>query len=159
MTSPALVVKQVISGGQTGADRGGLLAARRLGLGLGGWCPRGRRAEDGAVPAEWPLRETPSPDYAQRTEWNVRDADATVVLTVGPATGGSRLTVELAARLGRPLLHLDLQALSDGEAATALREWLVSRRVVTLNVAGSRESQVPGIQGRTEDVIQRALRT
>ncbi len=93
--------EKIVSGGQTGVDRAALDAALALGVPCGGWCPRGRRAEDGEIPARYPLRETPLPTYEQRTEWNVRDADGTLVLTRGPASGGTALTLALAERLGR----------------------------------------------------------
>src|SRR5512135_124388 len=102
------MVARIVSGGQTGVDRAALDAARQLGLECGGWCPRGRRAEDGKVASGYPLRETPSEDYAQRTEWNVRDSDATLVLTHGRPAGGTALTIAVARRLGKPLLVLDL---------------------------------------------------
>jgi len=72
---------QVVSGGQTGVDRAALDVASELGLPCGGWCPQGRKAEDGPLVSRYPLKETPSADYFQRTEWNVRDSDGTLVLT------------------------------------------------------------------------------
>ena len=100
---------QIISGGQSGVDRAALDAAREMGVPVGGWCPKGRRAEDGAIAACYPLDETPSDQYAQRTEWNIRDSDGTLVLTFGPPTGGTALTVRLADRLGKRCLVLDLK--------------------------------------------------
>lgn len=127
----------VVSGGQTGVDRAALDIALELGLPCGGWCPRGRRAEDGRIPRRYPLRETPSAAYPQRTEWNVRDSDATLLLTWGRATGGSLLTLRLARSLGRPVLVVDLtSARSAGDAAA----WIERHRVRTLNVAGPRDS-------------------
>jgi hypothetical protein len=101
------IPNKIVSGGQTGADRAALDWALAHGVECGGWCPKGRRAEDGVIPIAYPLTETPSSDYAQRTEWNVRDSDATVIFSLAPRlTGGSRLTRDLAARHGRPFLHL-----------------------------------------------------
>ena len=71
---------EIVSGGQTGVDRAALDAALALGMRCGGWCPAGRWAEDGPIDPRYPLRETPSGDPAQRTEWNVRDSDATLIL-------------------------------------------------------------------------------
>lgn len=150
---------RIVSGGQTGADRGGLAAARALGIPHGGWCPRGRRAEDGLIPAEWDLQETHSGDYAARTEQNVRDADAVLVLTHGPPQGGSQLTLELADRLGRPALHLDLAIWDELAAAGALRGWLALTPHGTLDVAGSRESSDPGLQTLTQSLLVRAFKT
>src|SRR4051794_26180413 len=92
----------IISGGQTGADRAALDFAIAHGLSHRGWCPRQRRAEDGIIPAQYVLQETPSGHYSQRTEWNVRDSDATVVFSIKPRlTGGTRLTFELARRFDK----------------------------------------------------------
>src|SRR5215217_2323846 len=92
---------KIVSGGQTGVDRAALDVALELGIECGGWCPAGRQAEDGPIDARYPLRETPSADPAQRTEWNVRDSDATLLLTTGAASPGTELTREVARRLGR----------------------------------------------------------
>jgi hypothetical protein len=131
---------KVVSGGQTGVDRAALDAARALGMPCGGWCPRGRRAEDGPIGPDYPLRETPSEDYAQRTEWNVRDSDGTLVLLRGRPSPGTALTIERARRLGRPVLVLD-----PGDDAATARDWIEDEAIGVLNVAGPRESQDPGI--------------
>jgi len=135
---------EVVSGGQTGVDRAALDAALELGLTVRGWCPSGRRAEDGPIADTYPLTETPSRDYAERTEWNVRDSDATLILYRGALTGGTRLTADLARRLGRPLCAFDLALRSDSEE---ILSWLLTNRIRALNCAGPRESGAPGIQG------------
>ena len=132
----------VVTGGQTGVDRAALAAALELGLAVGGWCPAGRRAEDGAIPDSFPLQETPSSDYPERTDWNVRDSDATLILHRGPLSGGTRLTAELARHRGRPLLCRDLQ---EPHHPAEIAHWLHLNRVRVLNCAGPRESQAPGI--------------
>ena len=138
-------VREIVSGGQTGADRAALDWAIARGLRHGGWCPKGRRAEDGAIPRRYRLRETPSSVYVQRTEWNVRDSDATVIMSVSPTlTGGSRKTAEFAARHRRPWLHVSAAA-SAGRAGGELRSFLSEHRVAVLNVAGPRASVEPGI--------------
>jgi hypothetical protein len=137
----ARLLARLVSGGQTGVDRAALDVALALGIPCGGWCPRGRRAEDAPLPERYPLSETPSADYTQRTEWNVRDSDGTLVLAPGPPDGGSALTLELAERLRRPSLAVDPRDLARIEE---VREWLERQRVRTLNVAGPRESRVPG---------------
>jgi len=136
------VIRRIISGGQTGVDRAALDVALALGIKCGGWCPKGRRAEDGAIPARYPLRETPKQHYTQRTEWNVRDADATLILCHGTPRGGTARTAAFAERLGRPCLIVDLDQPQD---VPAIRDWLDTQRISTLNIAGSRESQSPGI--------------
>lgn len=134
------VVATIVSGGQTGVDRAALDVALELGLVCGGWCPRGRRAEDGAIPSHYPLHETPSPDYRQRTTWNVRDSDGTLVLAWGEPQGGSARTVRVAVRLGKPVLVIDLSVEPECDRA---REWLAARKVRVLNVAGPRQSEAP----------------
>lgn len=141
-------VARIVAGGQTGVDRAALDVALELGIPCGGWCPRGRRAEDGPVPERYPLRETPSRDYPQRTAWNVRDSDATLILTRGSLRGGTALTVRLARQTDRPVLVVDLGNTPSPQPALA---WLERHRVAVLNVAGPRESENPGIadQART----------
>ena len=143
-------LQRIVSGGQTGVDRAALDVALALGVGCGGWVPRGRRAEDGRLPEHYPLRETPQANYAHRTQLNVRDAEATLILTRGEPTGGTALTVAVATRLGRPLQVVDLAAAPDPEAA---RRWLVRRQVRVLNVAGPRESAAPGIYAEACDFL------
>jgi hypothetical protein len=102
----------VISGGQTGVDRGALDAALEAHAPCGGWCPEGRKAEDGPIPARYPLRELPGGSYTQRTRQNVADSDRTLVLTFGLATGGTARTIEFCRRLGKPHLIVDAAATS-----------------------------------------------
>jgi hypothetical protein len=147
-------VERIVSGGQTGVDRAALKVAQEIGIPGGGWCPRGRRAEDGRIPPRYPLRETPSSAYPQRTEWNVRDSDGTLVLTAGRADRGTALTLALAARLQKPCLRLDLEA---APAAEALRAWIRTHGIRVLNVAGPRESRAPGIGRRSAAFLRAAL--
>jgi hypothetical protein len=152
------VPRRIVSGGQTGADRGGLDAARDLGLERGGFCPRGRRAEDGAIPDGYPLVELPTRSYPARTRRNVDASDATVVFSFGAPDRGSALTLRLASAAGKPALALDLAARDDAAAARELAAWLARVAPATLNVAGSRESNAPGIAARVRAVVVRALR-
>lgn len=148
----------IISGGQTGADRAALDFAIAQGIEHGGWCPRGRRAEDGKIPSCYSLRETPSKHYLQRTKWNVRDSDATVVFSIkSQLTGGTRLTYELAQQLGRPVLLLSRDANDVQSAAEHLRRFVDQYGVCTLNVAGPRASQEPEIRAFVTDVLASAL--
>jgi len=140
------MLTMIVSGGQTGVDRAALDAALAADLDVGGWCPGGRRAEDGAIPAVYPLTETPHQAYRQRTEWNVRDSDATLILTRGAISGGTALTVQFAHAQRRPhrIVRLDRPGtLADEPAATM--DWIAENRIATLNVAGPRESLRPGI--------------
>ncbi len=136
------MIERVISGGQTGVDRAALDVALKLGLPCGGWCPRGRRAEDGPLKEIYPLQETPSSDYTQRTRWNVRDSDGTVVLYKSSLLGGSALTVELARKHNKPCLVIDL---CEDSSPEILLDWLKLQQIRTLNVAGTRESGSTGI--------------
>jgi hypothetical protein len=136
---------RIVSGGQTGVDRAALDVALELGLPCGGWCPRGRRAEDGAIAERYPLSETPWWGYPQRTEWNVRDSDGTLILTRGQPDRGTRLTERLAQRLGKPCLVVDLSGKADVED---VRRWALSHQIRILNVAGPRESSIPGIHSQ-----------
>ena len=151
---------RIVSGGQTGADRAALDVGLEVGLEIGGWVPPGRLAEDGTIPARYPgLREAASPDPVVRTELNVRDSDATVILSHGTLTGGSALTLEFARSLERPILHLDLTAQELVAAASRLREWLALEKPRVLNVAGPRASKDPHIYDATKQVLLDALRT
>lgn len=145
---------KIISGGQTGVDRAALDAALALDLACGGWCPLGRRAEDGAIPDRYPVSETRSREYARRTLLNVREADATLVLCRGGVSGGTRLTVLLARRLGKPILVVDLSGRPD---IRGVLSWVRRRRVAVLNVAGPRESKCPGIQDQATRFLLKVL--
>ncbi len=146
---------KVVSGGQSGVDRAALDAARSAGLPCGGSCPRGRWAEDGPIPARYPLVETDSADPSVRTERNVRDADATLILARGPLTGGTAPTRACAVRLGRALRVVDLAGAAD---VAATRAWLEAEDVRVLNVAGPRESGAPGIYDEARTFLGALLR-
>lgn len=136
----------IVSGGQSGVDRAALDAALAACLPCGGWCPRGRAAEDGPIAPRYPLRECDSADPAGRTRLNVRDSDATLILVRGALSGGTALTARHAGRIGRPCLIVDLDAADDMPARAArIAGWLRDKRVRVLNVAGPRESGMPGI--------------
>lgn len=153
MIAQQIKVARIISGGQTGADQGGLDAAIALGLAHGGWLPKGRRTEAGPLPEHYRLEELASSSYAYRTEQNVLAADGTLILSRGPLTAGSALTEELAALHGRPCLHLDLNRLTVTAASAELADWLQKEGVVVLNVAGPRASKDPEIYRLTMAVL------
>ncbi len=151
-------VAKVISGGQTGADRAALDAALAAGVPCGGAVPRGRLAEDGPIPARYAfLEELDSPDYRDRTERNVRDADATLVFTAGPPSGGTSLTLDLLRQHARPFLVVDRDALTVAEATARVRDWLRAVRPAVLNVAGPRESGAPGMYAYVRAVLGAVL--
>jgi hypothetical protein len=156
-------VTKIISGGQTGADRAALDFALTLGIPHGGWCPRGRLAEDGPVPECYVLSETPTRVYAIRTEWNVRDSDGTVIFTIGrpPLSGGSLQTWKFAERLGRPVMHLSqrgyaLMPYRTASTAQRLRGFIEKYGIQVLNVAGSRASAEPGVGDFVAEVLKAA---
>jgi hypothetical protein len=117
----SLIVRRIVSGGQTGVDRAALDVALALGYPCGGWCPRGRRAEDGPIDDRYPLTETKTDRYQERTRLNVRDADATLIVTRGYPVGGTRLTVDTAVRAGRPCLVIDLDTAPAADLLDAAR--------------------------------------
>ncbi len=139
-------LRRIVSGGQTGVDRAAWDAARSCGFPIGGWCPRGRRAEDGTIPSHYPCKETPSEVYEQRTAWNVRDSDGTLIVTCGEPRGGTAYTLEVAQQWKKPVLVLDL--CRGGASLEQVHAWLQQHRIEVLNVAGPRESNVPGIYNR-----------
>lgn len=145
---------KIISGGQAGADRAALDFAIAYGIAHGGWCPKGRMAEDGPVAARYQLMETPTDDPIQRTEWNVRDSEATVILSIAPQlSGGSRKTAELAAKYQKPWLHLSREVERTG-ASTKLDEFLLKHRPNILNVAGPRRSEEPDVGAFVLEVLE-----
>jgi len=153
------MVTKIISGGQTGADRAGFDVALELGISIGGWVPRGRRAEDGIVPLKYGgVVETPSDAYEERTAFNVRDSDATVIFTCGPPGGGSVLCATFAESFGKPVLALDVDRGTVAEAISILREWLAEVSPGILNVAGSRLSDSPQIAEKTAEILRGALK-
>lgn len=149
-------ISKLISGGQTGVDRAALDVGLAVGLPIGGWCPKGRLAEDGLIPMTYPLQETPSPHYAQRTKWNVRDADGTFILTRSePTTGGTALTISTAERLHKPYLIIDLTMPPSPDVVAS---WFLQTGISILNVAGPRESVCPGIYREAFDWLQEQFR-
>ena len=140
----------IISGGQTGVDRAALDAAIELGIPHGGWCPAGRKAEDGPLPDRYQLKETESPEYHVRTEQNVIDSDGTLILYRDEISGGTRLTHRLAVKHGRPFL---LANLSHEHALGDIRRWMQENRIRRLNIAGPRESSAAGVGMQARELL------
>lgn len=155
MTSiPPPHVRKVISGGQTGVDRAALDVAIELGIEHGGWCPLGRLAEDGFIPARYALRQTDTEKYSDRTERNLRDADGTLILYRQELSGGTDLTHFLCRKHGRPVLAVDI---SQSYEVQQIEAWLSANKISTLNVAGPRESTSPGISEQAKQLLRAVL--
>ena len=146
------MLKKIVSGGQTGVDRAALSAAIDNKIPHAGWCPKGRRAEDGVIDKKFQLQETPSSDYKERTRWNIKDSDGTLILLIGQPTGGTKLTIEIADQLGKSLLVIDM---SQKNTIKEITDWLDSNHIETLNVAGPRESKLATIYDKAYELIDR----
>ena len=144
---------KIVSGGQTGADRAALDWAIDNDIPHGGWCPAERLAEDGVIDSKYNLRETSKADYLQRTEWNVRDSDATVIFSIkADLMGGSLATQKLADKHLKASLHLtSLQ--SPAENATQLRGFIRKHEIKVLNIAGPRASGEPELRPLVQTVL------
>ncbi len=146
------MLKKIISGGQTGVDRAALDAALGEGFPCGGWCPAGRKAEDGVIGQEYPMAETKSSEYEPRTEKNVIDSDGTLILTEGEPEGGTALTVYFARKHKKPCMIIDFSA--GGESADDIACWIKTNRIEVLNVAGPRNSKNRGIYSRAKTLVE-----
>ena len=151
MLSP---LHKIVSGGQTGVDRGALDAALALGFPCGGWCPAGRRAEDGVIDPSYPLRETDSERYIVRTRENVVDSDATLIIYFGAIEGGTARTLAICREFHRPCLKLDALRYAPAQAAQLIRQFIVDHHIARLNVAGPRASKQAQAQAYAEATIK-----
>jgi hypothetical protein len=137
------MIRKIVSGGQTGADRAALDWAIANGIEHGGWCPKGRKAEDGPIPVRYELRETESAHYLVRTEKNVMTSDATLIVTMkSDLTGGSLRTANFARRHRKPFLHVHK---GEPEPGKKLSDFVKAHHIQTLNVAGPRGSSEPEV--------------
>ena len=148
-------IEKIISGAQSGADRAALDFAIERGIPHGGWCPRGRKSEDGSIDPRYNLQETPSSGYVQRTGWNMRDSDGTVVFSIAPVlTGVSQKTVELAQKHHKPVIHIA----QDGGPASPEQALLrfIEQNGIKLNVAGPRATKEPEAAAFVREVLEKA---
>ena len=149
------MIAKLISGGQTGADIAALDVALRHAFPHGGWCPKGRKSEDGPIPLRYLLTETPNSSYLQRTEWNVRDTDGTVVFTLASTvTGGSLRTIGFAKKHEKPWIHISR---TNYRPAEELQRFVEDNGIKILNVAGSRKSKEPGLHRWVLQVLEDAF--
>jgi len=143
------MVKKIISGGQTGADRAALDAAIELDIPHGGWIPKGRKTKDGSLPPRYQLKEMPTDSYPECTERNVIDSDGTLIMSHGDLTGGAAKTLEMAEKHDKSWIHIDLNKRSAFASATLVSAWIIKYDIGVLNVAGSRASKDPDIYKAT----------
>jgi putative molybdenum carrier protein len=149
---------RIISGGQTGVDRGALDAALDLGVECGGCCPAGRLAEDGIIPERYPVIELEDGGYAERTAQNVMDSDGTLIISNDEPMGGTRETIERCIEKGKPYLIIKHREMSTPEAKGKALKFLQNRHIRRLNVAGPRASQWPEGHALTYQIMSAILR-
>ena len=136
-------MSKIISGGQTGVDRGALDAALASWFPCGGWCPEARKAEDGIIPKKYSLIELAGAGYSQRTLKNVLESDATVIIYFTDVTGGTKETLSFCIENKKPYLLIDGNEISINKASEHIAEFVQSHEIAILNVAGPRASSAP----------------
>lgn len=153
------MIEKIVSGGQTGVDRGALDAAIDSGFPCGGWCPAGRKSEDGRIPDRYPLAEIRDDNYRCRTRLNVQDADGTLIFYRDRLSGGTEATLEYCLRERKPYKLIDAGEIPAERAAILVAAFVEQAGIKKLNVAGPRESGWQGARSYTAEVIGRFLRT
>lgn len=149
-------IRKIISGGQTGADRAAFDFALENGIEISGFVPKNRMAEDGEISAKYPnLLETRAKNPVRRTELNVKYSDATLILSHGKLTGGSKKTLQLAKKHLKPVLHIDFAEMSLEEAVGKTKDWLKSINCQELNLAGARASKDDKIYEKTRVFLEK----
>lgn len=146
----------VVSGGQTGVDRGALDAALERGVSCGGWCPRRRQAEDGRIPERYPLRELDG-GYSARTLRNVLDSDGTLLIYFARLEGGTEQTLVHCLQQRKPYQLVDASVVAPRAAGELVARFVEAHRIRVLNVAGPRASKQPGGRAYARDTLLHAL--
>ena len=144
---------KIISGGQTGVDRGALDAALAADVDCGGWCPSGRLAEDGKIPEKYPLKELESRNYKDRTLKNVIDSDGTIIFYFGQLEGGTKLTSFFCEEQGKPHLIIDANEIDEQRATELIQAFTLKYPIKILNIAGPRASKVKQAHEYTKNTI------
>jgi len=148
---------KILSGAQTGVDRAALDAALKKKVPCGGWCPEGRKAEDGTVPELYPVQELKDGGYNERTKKNVQDSDGTVIIYFGQLSGGTAETLRYCLNEKKPYLLLDGREVNVGRAAERIFEFQSLLPDGTLNFAGPRASGEPQAYEYTMKVVENFL--
>jgi hypothetical protein len=151
------MIKKIISGGQTGADRAAFDVAIKLKIPHGGWIPKGRQTEDGTLPDKYNMKEIPTESYPARTEKNVIASDGTLIITRGKLTGESDYTRKMTLRHHKQLLGIDLNQTNHYDAASLIASWIRMQRVEILNVAGPRAGKDPKIYDDVFKILEQAI--
>ena len=140
-TKQVSIIK-IISGGQTGVDRAALDVANRLGLEHGGFCPKGRLAEDGVIQGKYNLTELNSSKYSDRTLENVKIAEGSLIIYQGIISGGTQQTMKYCQKHNKPVFEINLLEILK-QTQVNFEHWIKENQIAVLNVAGPRESEVP----------------
>ena len=144
---------KIISGGQTGVDRAALDAALESGVSAGGWCPEGRKAEDGPIAEKYPLQELPDGSYKERTLKNVQDSDATIIIYFESISGGTKETLLYCLNEKKPYLLIDGSGITEDSASKRIKHFIDENQISLLNVAGPRASKEQRAYEYTKQVI------
>ncbi len=147
---------KIISGGQTGVDRAALDFAINNNIPCGGWCPKGRLAEDGKILQKYPLIETLTTDYKERTEKNIKNSQATIIIHTGKIDIGTKLTIKLCKVYNKPVQIINMK---DKHLKKEIFNWIEENNIDVLNIAGPRESNSPGIYNETIYILNRLFKT
>ncbi len=151
------MLKKIISGGQTGADRAALDIAIKFNINYGGWIPKGRKTENGTLPNKYHMDEMPTDSYSKRTEQNIIDSQGTIIISRGNLNGGSLLTRELAFRLNKPCCYVDLSEIDEFDAAILINSFIIDYELEIINIAGPRESSDPFIYNAVKIVLETVI--
>jgi len=149
-----MALRQIVSGGQTGADRAALDAALNSSFPCGGWCPEGRLAEDGPLPTKYPLQELPGAGYRQRTIKNIETSDGTAIFYFNRPAGGTELTLIQCIRLHKPYQLIDASEISPARASSILEDFVDQHGIAILNVAGPSETRSPSVHSYVQEAVQ-----